>query len=187
LANVLLAHGIALRRPIDGLAGWESPHEHVGLYLLNGNEYLEGMLGAAKARAAAFNVNYRYVAEELQYLLVDAGATGIVVHSRFAPTLAEVLPELPALRVIIQVPDDSGHDLLPGAVWFDDALAGAGPGHRQVPGQRPGSAAEVQHVQRSGRGQIGEVPEPADVLELQVGRIVQVDVGLRGAVDQQRP
>ena len=53
LANVLLDRGIGLKRPLDGLDGWASPHEHVGLYLLNGNEYLEGMLGAAKARAAA--------------------------------------------------------------------------------------------------------------------------------------
>ena len=34
------------------------------------------MLGAFKARVAPFNVNYRYVAEELRYLLDDAGATG---------------------------------------------------------------------------------------------------------------
>jgi hypothetical protein len=31
------------------------------------------------------------------------------------------------------------------------------------------------------------VGEPADVLELQVGGVVQVDVGLRGAVDVERP
>jgi hypothetical protein len=30
------------------------------------------------------------------------------------------------------------------------------------------------------------VGEPADVLELQVRRVVEVDVGLRGAVDVQR-
>ena len=54
------------------------------------------MLGAWKARVAPFNVNYRYVAEELRYLLADAGATAIVVQSAFAPTLAAVLPDLPA-------------------------------------------------------------------------------------------
>ena len=48
------------------------------------------MVGAWKARVAPFNVNYRYVADELRYLLADAGATAIVVHSPFAPTLAEV-------------------------------------------------------------------------------------------------
>ena len=31
-----------------------------------------------------------------------------MVHSQFAPTLAEVLPDLPKLRVILQVADDSG-------------------------------------------------------------------------------
>ena len=35
-----------------------------------------------------------------------------------------MLPDLPALGVIIQVADDRGHDLLPGAVWYDDALGG---------------------------------------------------------------
>ena len=39
-------------------------------------------------------MNYRYVAEELRYLLVDSSAQAIVYHSTFAPTLAEVLPEL---------------------------------------------------------------------------------------------
>ena len=69
------------------------------------------------------NVNYRYVAEELTYLLRDAKARAVVVHDRFAPTLAEVLDDLDDLELIIQVPDDSGHDLLPGAVRYDDLLA----------------------------------------------------------------
>src|SRR6185369_10837078 len=42
-------------------------------------------------------------------------------------TLAAVLPGLDKLRVIIQVPDDSGNDLLPGAVWYEDALAAGSP------------------------------------------------------------
>ena len=45
------------------------------------------MLGAYKARVAPFNVNYRYVAEELRYLLNDAGARAIVFHSAFADRL----------------------------------------------------------------------------------------------------
>ena len=83
------------------------------------------MLGAFKARVAPFNVNYRYVAEELRYLLHDSNAAAIVVHSQFAPTLSEVLPALPHLRVIIQVADHSGNALLPGAVWYEDAIAAA--------------------------------------------------------------
>jgi fatty-acyl-CoA synthase len=127
LANFLLDRGLGCRAERSGLAGHESGQDHLGIYLHNGNEYLESMLGALKARVASFNVNYRYVAEELRYLLTDADARAIVLHSRFAPTLAEVRGDLPSLEVLIQVPDDSGIDLLPGAIWYEDALAGASP------------------------------------------------------------
>jgi fatty-acyl-CoA synthase len=127
LANHLRAAGLGCHRERSQLAGHESGQDHLAIYLHNGNEYLECMLGAFKARVAPFNVNYRYVAEELRYLLADSRATAVVVHSQFAPTLAAVLPELPDLRVILQVPDQSRHPLLPGAEWYEDALAAASP------------------------------------------------------------
>ena len=123
LANYFASQGLGCHTERSAIPGWESGQDHLAIYLHNGNEYLEAMLGAWKARIAPFNVNYRYVAEELQYLLTDSNATAIVVHSRFAPLLQEVLPQLPKLRVIVQVPDNSNNDLLPGAVWYEDALA----------------------------------------------------------------
>lgn len=126
-ANHLIAQGLGCHTERAELLGHQSGQDHLAVYLLNGNEYLEAMLGSIKARVVPFNVNYRYVAEELLYLLTDSGATAVVIHSQFVPTLAEVLPRLPALRVIIQVPDQSGNDLLPGAVWYEDALAAASP------------------------------------------------------------
>ena len=127
LANHLLARGLGCHIERSELANHESGQDHLAIYLHNGNEYLEAMLGSLKARVGSLNVNYRYVAEELQYLLADSNARAIVVHSQFAPTLAEVLPALPNLDVILQVPDSSGHGLLPGAVWYEDALAAASP------------------------------------------------------------
>jgi acyl-CoA synthetase (AMP-forming)/AMP-acid ligase II len=127
LANHLIGAGLGCHSERAELQGHESGQDHLAIYLHNGNEYLETMLGAIKARVVPFNVNYRYVAEELRYLLTDSGATAVVVHSQFVPTLLEVLPDLPNLRVIIQVPDESGHQLLPGAVWYEDALAAASP------------------------------------------------------------
>jgi fatty-acyl-CoA synthase len=127
LANHLLGAGLGARVERSDLAGHETGQSHLAIYLHNGNEYLEAMLGAFKARVAPFNVNYRYVAEELRYLLLDSNAEAVVVHSQFAATLAEVLPDLSNLRVILQVPDASGAPLLPGAVWYEDALAAAAP------------------------------------------------------------
>jgi fatty-acyl-CoA synthase len=123
LANYLLTRGLGFRRPRAELQGWESGQDHLALYLYNGSEYLEGMLGAFKARMVPFNVNYRYVETELVYLLRDAGARGIIYHACFAPMLEKIRSELPKLEVLIQVPDDSGHPLLAGAVEYETALA----------------------------------------------------------------
>ena len=127
LANALADRGLGLHRERAELANHESGQDHLALYLLNGNEYIEGMVGAYKARVTPFNVNYRYVAEELEYLLLDSGARGIVYHSAFAPTLAEIRDRLPRLEVLLQVADESGHGLLDGAEWYEDALAAASP------------------------------------------------------------
>lgn len=122
LANVLIHQGLGKVLDRTELAGHESGQDHLAIYLHNGNEYLESMLGAYKARVAPFNVNYRYVAEELEYLLADSGAGAIVYHSAFAPTLEQVRDRLPKLQVLLQVDDDSGNELLPGAQWYEQAL-----------------------------------------------------------------
>jgi 3-oxocholest-4-en-26-oate---CoA ligase len=127
LASFLHEHGLGAHRERDGLAGYESGQDHLALYLYNGNEYVEGMLGAYKARVAPFNVNYRYVAEELVHLLSDANARAVVYHATFAPVLEEVLPKLPALELLLQVADSSGNDLLPGAIEYESALASSSP------------------------------------------------------------
>ena len=123
LANALVARGLGGVTDRAGLGGHESGQDHLAIYLHNCPEYLESMVGSYKARVAPFNVNYRYVAEELEYLLNDSGARAVVFHSAFAPTLAEVRDRLPALEVLLQVADDSGNGLLPGAVWYEEALA----------------------------------------------------------------
>ncbi|HEX5947133.1 MAG TPA: AMP-binding protein, partial [Acidimicrobiales bacterium] len=130
LAAALAEAGIGLRAPSSSpelLEPWQSPHDHVALYLHNGHEYLEGMLGAWKARAAGININYRYVATELAYVLRDSGAAAVVFHSAFAATLAEILPDLSTVRLLLQVDDGTGAPLVPGARWYEDALAAATP------------------------------------------------------------
>jgi acyl-CoA synthetase (AMP-forming)/AMP-acid ligase II len=130
LAAFLHRHGLGAHRERNELQPWESGQDHLALYLYNGNEYLEGMLGAYKARVAPFNVNYRYVEEELRYLLADARTRAVLYHAEFAPALAAVLAELPSVELLLQVADGSGNALLPGAVDYEEALASA-------PAERP--------------------------------------------------
>lgn len=122
LAHYLAGSGLGCHTPRDRLAGHQSGQDHIGLYLHNGNEYLESMVGAYRARVAPFNINYRYVAEELRYLLEDARPAGLIYHAAFAPQVAEVREWLPNLDVLIQVADDSGNELLPGAVDYDTVV-----------------------------------------------------------------
>ena len=82
------------------------------------------------------------------------------------------------------------HQVDQRAVELDDALQRARAGRRHVAGQGPRAPAEVQDAQRRGRRgveRVEQVTGAAHVLELEVGGVGEVDVALRGAVDQQRP
>src|SRR3984885_6315358 len=119
VANYLAAAGLGCQSERNHLAGHQSGQDHLGLYLRNGNEYLESMIAGFRARVAPFNVSYRYVEEELVYLLNDAGSAALVYNAEFAPRVAAIRDRLPHLRVLIQVADDSGNELLPGAVDYE--------------------------------------------------------------------
>jgi 3-oxocholest-4-en-26-oate---CoA ligase len=123
LGNALISRGIGCHTERVDLAPHESGQDHVALCLHNGPEYLEGMLGSWKARGVAFNVNYRYVADELRSLFIDADAKAVIYHARFAPVIEQVRAELPTLHTLIQVSDDSGERLLGGALDYEDLIA----------------------------------------------------------------
>jgi len=125
LANVLHANGLGAHHERAALQNHESGQDHLGIYMLNAPEYIESMLGSYLARVAPFNVNYRYVDDELLYLLTDADAAAIIYQARYAPTLARIRERLPKLRLLIQVADDSGNALLSGALDYEEALAAA--------------------------------------------------------------
>lgn len=125
LASFLGDRGLGVRRERKDLAPWESGQDAVGLYLYNCPEYLEASLGGYAARTAPFNVNFRYVTEELGYLLSDADTAALIYHGRFAPSVAAVVPRLRRFPLLLQVADESGHELVPGAVDYETALSGA--------------------------------------------------------------
>ncbi len=97
--------------------------DHIGLQLYNGSEYLEGMLAAYKLRAVPININYHYVAGELQYLYTDADLVAVVTHQAFAPSVAQVAGQVRKLRHVFCVADDSGAPVDPGFHDYEEALA----------------------------------------------------------------
>ena len=127
VAHYLVSQGLGCHVERDQLAPHESGQDHLGLYLRNGNQYLEAMVAGYRARVAPFNVNYRYVEEELLYLLTNSAAKALVYGAEFAPFVASIRDRLPELRVLIQVADASGNELLPGAVDYESIVATPAP------------------------------------------------------------
>ena len=134
LAAYLHARGLGCKAERSTLGGHEAGQDLLGIYAYNGPEYVEAMLGSWRARVAPFNVNYRYVKNELHYLLADSDATALIYHATFAPRVNDVLRQLPKLRVLIQIADDSGNDLVHGAVDYESIVAS---GPAKVPPVEP--------------------------------------------------
>jgi fatty-acyl-CoA synthase len=79
----------------------------VASYLYNGNEYVEGVFGAFKLRAVPVNVNYRYLEDELVYLLDNSDAEALLFHGSLGDRVAKVRDRAPLVKLWVQVDDGS--------------------------------------------------------------------------------
>jgi acyl-CoA synthetase (AMP-forming)/AMP-acid ligase II len=104
------------------------PGAKVAIYSWNRAEWPEVLFGAFKARVVPINVNYRYVAHELEYILENSDAEVIVFERSFAPIVTEILPKLPKVKATIVLEDGSGED------------AGAAKGYAELVDAQPGEA-----------------------------------------------
>ena len=112
LAGMLTAYGIG--------AGAK-----VGQLLYNSPEFLETYFAALKLRAVPFNINYRYTAEELAYILSNADTDVLVYHSSLADVVTEALRFAGTSPVLIEVDDDGAGSS--ASVRYEDAIAQAEP------------------------------------------------------------
>jgi acyl-CoA synthetase (AMP-forming)/AMP-acid ligase II len=94
-----LAHVLAARGARAG--------DHVALMMRNSIHHLESMLACFKLRAVPINVNYRYVDDELEYLLRDSDAVGVVHERDVRERVARVVPRCPGVRFALDVDGDA--------------------------------------------------------------------------------
>ena len=98
------------------------PQSKVGLYLYNSNEYLEAQFATFKFRGVPVNVNYRYLDEELLYLLDNSDAEALFFHSSLGDRVARVFDRLPKLKLLVEVSDDGEHHVVT-AIPYNTLLA----------------------------------------------------------------
>jgi 3-oxocholest-4-en-26-oate---CoA ligase len=101
--------------------------DHVAVYSYNSFEFVEAMLAAYKLRAVPINVNYRYVPDELVYLLDNSDAVALVHQAQFGANVAAIRDRLPLLRHVLTVDDGSDTPPPDGAVRYEEALAATSP------------------------------------------------------------
>ena len=129
------------------------PGDHVGLYARNSIEAIETLLATCKLRAAAVNINYRYVENELQYMLADSDPVALVYDRRLAPVVARAAGAGPGLRGLVEIDDGTlpftmgpDNEASSSATDYDAALAAAS-GARDFP---PRSADDVYIIYTGG-------------------------------------
>jgi fatty-acyl-CoA synthase len=115
LASELARHGI----------GAESK---VAQYLHNAPEYLESCFAAFKLRAIPINVNWRYLDEELVYLLDNSDSEVLVFQGALGERVARVRARAPKLKALIQV--DDGSPAVDGAIPYEAVIAANVPAPR---------------------------------------------------------
>ncbi|MEM9514144.1 MAG: acyl-CoA synthetase [Actinomycetota bacterium] len=103
------------------------PDSKVSLYLYNCNEYMEAQYGTFKMRGVSINVNYRYLDDELRYLLDNSDSEALFFHSSLGDRVARVVDRLPDLKIVVEVDDGVGAGLVPGAVRYEELMASSEP------------------------------------------------------------
>src|SRR3954469_24553698 len=112
------------------------PSGKVGMYLYNSPEYCETNFAALKVRSMPINVNYRYLDNELLYLLENADVEGLVFHTSLADRVARVVAHARKVRLLVEVddgpaPDGTTH--VKGPMRCDDLQRTSEPAERMEP------------------------------------------------------
>jgi 3-oxocholest-4-en-26-oate---CoA ligase len=95
LAAHLAAHGVG-------------PGDRVALDARNSPEYVVALHGLFKLMAAPVNVNYRYRAAEVRYLLEISGARAVIVDDDLADVVAEAAEPLPRCDLLVRIDPAGG-------------------------------------------------------------------------------
>ena len=105
------------------------PNSKAGLYLNNSNEYLIGQNAIFKIGGVPINVNYRYVEEELIYLLDNSDAEAVFYHACYSSRIYEIAKSLPNIKAWIEVSDGSKSKFNQG-MQFEEILQNYSPMER---------------------------------------------------------
>lgn len=83
------------------------PQDKVAFYLVNCPEYVELCVASFKARLVHVNVNFRYLEDELHYIIDNSDAKFVFYSSQFADRLAAIKTRCDKVSHFIEVNEDA--------------------------------------------------------------------------------
>ena len=117
IANAMLANGV-------------KKGDRVGILMMNSVEFFESFFGMAKIGAVLVPLNWRLTADELTYILKNAGATSLIYGSEFAEVVADIHGRGDDSDIGLWVEHSQDADRQLFAVEYEDLLNG---GSTQAP------------------------------------------------------
>jgi acyl-CoA synthetase (AMP-forming)/AMP-acid ligase II len=100
--------------------------DRVATLTMNCTEMVETYFACGRLGAICVPINFRLVADEIEYIARDSGATALVADAGLASVAGDVRARVPALGVCFAL-DGSETAAGPGAEGYESALAGASP------------------------------------------------------------
>ncbi|MBT3536817.1 MAG: long-chain-fatty-acid--CoA ligase [Rhodospirillaceae bacterium] len=134
IANALLAKGI-------------KKGDRVAILMMNGVEFYESFMGLSKIGAVSVPLNWRLVADELTYILKDAGAVALLYGGDFGEVVADLHGRGNETDITIWIEQSQGSERQLFADAYDDVLAG---GSTQSPKITAGDDDDVFIMYTSG-------------------------------------
>lgn len=102
-----------------------APGDKIGFYLRNQPEYVEGLAAAFKARLTHLNVNYRYLDDEMSYIIDNSDSAVVLYDAEFRANVERVKDRLNKVKIWVEI---GGDDALPAFATPYETLATSGQG-----------------------------------------------------------
>lgn len=87
-----------------------SKGDRVALYCINGDAFAAAYLGIVKAGATVIPINLLLTAPEIEYILNDAEARGIIYFDSFAPVVSQFRDKVPSLNTFVCIGQQPARD-----------------------------------------------------------------------------
>lgn len=96
----------------------------VAIDLRNCSEWMESFFGTLKGRQVPVSINYRYLDDELAFLLENSDSEALIFHASLGERVVRVAERIAGMKMLIQVDDIGGAPVPEGVLDYETLVSG---------------------------------------------------------------